>query len=82
MQIVPYQGYVLLPVVKYNTPHDIESIIMYNYFIKTKKKVHKSDFIGQWMDSDKFASFLLDVKSKDKSLFIKSWRSKSKKGKK
>jgi len=51
---------------------------MYNYFIKTKKKVHRSEFIGQWMDSDKFAEFLKDVKSKDKSLFIKSWRSKKK----
>jgi len=69
-------------VVKYNTPHDNESLIMYNYFIKTKKKVHKSEFTVQWMDSDKFASFLKDVKAKDKSLFIKSWRSKSKKGKK
>jgi len=61
-----------------------ESNIMYNYFIKTKKKVHKSEFKGQWMNSDKFAEFLLDVKSKDSSLFIKSWRSKikSKGGKK
>jgi len=51
---------------------------MYNYFIKTKKKIHKSNFFGQWMDSDKFKEFLLDVKSKDSSLFIKSWRSKKK----
>lgn len=55
---------------------------MYNYFIKTKKKVHKAPFTGQWMDSDKFCEFLLDVKSKDSSLFIKSWRSKQKSKKK
>jgi len=51
---------------------------MYNYFIKTKKKVHKHPESMQWMDSDKFREFLLDIKSKDKSLFIKSWRSKKK----
>jgi len=54
---------------------------MYNYFIKTKKKVHKAPFTGQWMDSNEFTKFLLDVKSKDSSLFIKSWRSKARKKK-
>ena len=55
---------------------------MYNYFIQTKKKTHKFPTAMQWMDSTQFAEFLTDVKSKDKSLFVKSWRSKARKGNK
>ena len=55
---------------------------MYNYFIQTKKKIHKYPQSMQWMDSDTFSKFLLEVKSSDGSKYIKSWRSKKKKGKK
>ena len=55
---------------------------MYNYFIQTKKKIHKHPTTMQWMDADTFSAFLLDVKENDKSKYIKSWRSKVKKGKK
>lgn len=50
---------------------------MYNYFIQTKKKVHKHPTQMQWMDADTFSAFLLNVKSKDQSKYIKSWRSKA-----
>lgn len=55
---------------------------MYNYFIQTKKKIHKHPTKMQWMDADTFSAFLLDVKSKDGSKYIKSWRSKPRKDKK
>ena len=54
---------------------------MYNYFIQTKKKIHKFPTTMQWMDGDLFVTFLKDVKSKDDSLFVKSWRSKARKDK-
>ena len=54
---------------------------MYNYFIQTKKKVHKFPKSMQWMDTDLFVEFLKDVKSNDSSLFVKSWRSPAKKKK-
>lgn len=56
---------------------------MYNYFIQTKKKVHKFPETMQWMDGDQFAQFLISVRQSDQSKYVKSWRSKvKKKGKK
>ena len=54
---------------------------MYNYFIQTKKKVHKHPVKMQWMDSDKFAEFLNTVRSSDQSPYIKSWRARPKRKK-
>ena len=52
---------------------------MYNYFIKTSdKKVHKFPKPMNWMDSETFAEFLREVKSKNpKALYKESWRSKN-----
>ena len=55
---------------------------MYNYFIQTKKKLHKFPEQMQWMDSDQFAQFLISIRQTDQSKYIKSFRSKVKKGKK
>ena len=55
---------------------------MYNYFIQTKKKIHKHDEAMQWMDSDTFVEFLKSVKETDKSMYVKSWRSRAKRAKK
>jgi hypothetical protein len=55
---------------------------MYNYFIQTKKKIHKHPTKMQWMECDQFVAFLQEVRSKDSSSFIKSWRARPKKGKK
>ena len=54
---------------------------MYNYFIKTNKKVYKHPKPMQWMSAEIFGEFLLDVK-KSGEKYIKSWRSPVKKGKK
>ena len=54
---------------------------MYNYFIKTNKKVHKHPKPMQWMSSELFSEFLLEVKSKGEK-YVKSWRSPVKKKRK
>ena len=54
---------------------------MYNYFIQTKKKVHKFPKSMQWMDTDQFVQFLLSVRKDDQSSYIKSWRSPNRKKK-
>ena len=51
---------------------------MYNYFIRmSDRKVHKYPEKMQWMNSDIFSKWLLELKEKfPKVRFRESWRSK------